>query len=615
MVLSSLMDLPPAVRNNVLQFLPQQALINLASTNYVFYKPCMQRLYEKILIQKDPILKSDPTGRKNDFSDGNHTVIYGLSHQSSKGKVWSDSAQLKMINARLSVLNSSLSINTELLGFIREIHILDDFNKFGHDHAIVENLTKLVVQLKGYQLDKFFIGSVKLRKKIDVSGIKLKSVVVDTVEQFNALGMDYLPVEKLNIHNFKKLELESLILPSEERSYWNFAKEIIIAHNFNLKVATFKLMLTEGIDVCVQLVKSLYWPHVKNLEIILGNEEEDSDLVIDLLNLIPTEYCIHLEKLSIIQYGVYTTHKSNEIFDMNIINFIDNLVQFQSQSITKSKLRYISIKHNLPGTANFDDGFEGNYLRRYKLFGHVLPKILVSHRDEEQSKINLFLPNLFQSFACYDQPMNTMLWNGCKCQHCEEYLGKLDHFLMYHKYYNFRLKSYRDLNSSLIMFTIGHFLSQRLPENELLTGLCYLHFPLRNVLWNFHDNAIKVPFRCYDIQIVDQGEYDGEKDDLEEEEDVFHDAQDEISHCTYNSAVYNRNIPICISHYLDDLVLKLINLNRGNAESDDLGGEFNDGGDSDDLKLNINKLSLNGISFTLDKELNGTHFFEDLYDY
>lgn len=166
MVLLLLMDLPPAVRNNVLQFLPQQALINLASTNYVFYKPCMQRLYEKILIQKDPILKSDPTGRKNDFLDGNHTVIYGLSHQSSKGKVWSDSAQLKMINARLSVLNLSLSINTELLGFIREIHILDDFNKFGHDHAIVENLTKLACSaVEGLPIGQVLYWKRQIEKK------------------------------------------------------------------------------------------------------------------------------------------------------------------------------------------------------------------------------------------------------------------------------------------------------------------------------------------------------------------------------------------------------------------------------------------------------------------
>ncbi|KAK6458476.1 uncharacterized protein RJT20DRAFT_32073 [Scheffersomyces xylosifermentans] len=614
----SLLDLPKAVRKNIILFLPQQELINLATTNYELYEPCMQQLYKRIVVQADPVLTNDPKGRNNDFLDGNLTVIYGFRHNSKSGKVYTLETQLKLVNARLAVLNQSVSINPALLEYIQEISIISENGQFNAHDDIKKNIQALANHLDGHSINKFFIGDAQLRAQIDLSKLSLRSVVIDSASQFEAANL-HSCVELLvaldttkdfNVQKFKSLELESLILPDDEIKYWEFVDNILFANDIQLKVSTFKLLFSKDLSKNTKLSKCIYWPHIHNLEILLGHENEDQDFVIDLLNLIPLEHCIHLQKLSIVQLGIYTTHKSNEAFDINVFTFIDNLVQIQSQSLTKSRLNYISIKHNLPATANFPDGFEGNYLRRYKSFGDLLPKLLVSKTDEEQPKINLFLPNVFQTLACYDQPMNTMLWNGCKCPHCEDYLGKLDDFLMYHKYYNSELKSYKDLNSSLIMFTIGEFLNSRFNNHDLLTGLSYLHYPLSNRLWNFHDSALSIPFRCYDVQIIDQGEFDEEV-----EEEAALNISETLAHCKYNAAVYNRNIPLSISHYLDDLVLKLINLNRGDAEAFELGTDFRDGGDSEDLKLNINKLVLNGISYNLDRELNGTHFFEDVLDY
>lgn len=104
------LDLPLSIQSNIIYFLPQDSLINLALTNFQLYKPCLKKLYKRIIIQYDPILKNDPNHRKNDFLDSSHTVVYGMDHGP---KVFSLETHLRLVAARLTVLNESLKINPE----------------------------------------------------------------------------------------------------------------------------------------------------------------------------------------------------------------------------------------------------------------------------------------------------------------------------------------------------------------------------------------------------------------------------------------------------------------------------------------------------------------------
>lgn len=623
------LDLPLSIQSNIIYFLPQDSLINLALTNFQLYKPCLKKLYKRIIIQYDPILKNDPNHRKNDFLDSSHTVVYGMDHGP---KVFSLETHLRLVAARLTVLNESLKINPELVTYIEDINIMLGDNTSHNDQfkqckPIMDNLHILIANLKGHSMTRFFVDDYQLRSHLDLKNIILNSIVVDDLDTLDAINTQQchellvsLSTNSLRVpKRFSFKSLTSLILTSDETKYWQFVNHVLRPDDLS-NLNTFKLVFNSDIkhfSQNVELVNSINWAKIRNLEILVGCDphkvydlDDTQDFVIDCLNLIPVDDLYNVEKLSVVQSFTYDTHVLNEEFDINIFNFVQSIVGVQAQQETKSALKYFSLIHKVPLQGNFDDGLEGNYLRRMKLYSDVLPKILMSPLDGgKQSKVNIILPNFFQTVACYDQPMNNMLWNGCKCKHCQEYLGYLDEYLMYHKYYDSKLQTFRDLNSSVLFTTIASQLSQRMVHHELMTHLYHLAFPLTNRLWNFHDSLVRVPFRCYDIQMIDQGEFDGE------EEHEYFDTHETTQPCKFNNSIYNSGIPISMSHYLDDLIMKIINLNRGDAEAFDLGLNFKDGGDTEELQLNITKMIVNGVNYDLDKELNGTNFFENVYDH
>ena len=77
-----------------------------------------------------------------------------------------------------------------------------------------------------------------------------------------------------------------------------------------------------------------------------------------------------------------------------------------------------------------------------------------------------------KSLSCYEQMMNNLLWNGCKCDDCTIYLGDLDKHLMCHEIFlNFRLHQFKDIMSSNLFVTISEWLSRRLHGTDVLSDL------------------------------------------------------------------------------------------------------------------------------------------------
>ncbi|KAG7663320.1 uncharacterized protein J8A68_003152 [[Candida] subhashii] len=581
----SLLDLPLGIRLKIIHYLPQQAIINLALTNFEFYHPCMKQLYREIAIQPDPPLRNDNRSRESDFQDTSKTVIYGFQHK--RGKIVKAEIQEKMIVARLKVLVQSLKVNQELIGYIEEIYVLGDQCSKHEDIAGV--LNELIGVLE--KLKRFYVGDYRLRKQLDMSCLKLESVVVDEEDlQYDEHVEELLIGHNETLTNLNKFapHLKSLILPDDRIEYWSWMNHNLLRHKIHMpKLERIKIVFSiEEWELNLQLIELISWENITQLELIIGYKENETDYVIDFYNLIPE--CPKLIKLSIIQGDIFPTHSVNEVFDLNTFNFLTNVLS------TSPKLSYLSIKHNTLQLGDFPDGVEGNYFRRWEIYMVILPKIINSH------KLIVILPNLLQSFAGYEQYMNHILWNGCKCSYCEKCLGKLDKYLLYHKYFNSKLGKYRDLNASHLFTTIAYQLNQRMVSDELLTQLNHLAFPLKNKLWDFHWNTSGRRFRCYDIQTIDQEEYD----------DDTYVPQSEIE-CKFDNSLYSY-VPSSMAHYVDGLVQKLINLNRGNAEADQ-DEELVDGGDVA-FRLNIHKLIINGFSYTLDKEINGTHFYENVYD-
>ncbi|CAX40941.1 uncharacterized protein YMR258C homologue, putative [Candida dubliniensis CD36] len=586
----SLIELPISIKNSIIKYLPQQALINLSLTNFEFYQPCLQQLYKNITIQCNPPLRPNEKDREKDFQDSTRTVIYGFSNPD--GKVVSKELNLKMIYARLVVLRQSLTINQELIGYIKQIHILGEMSDF--NESIIEELQNLVDLLD--DLDVFYIGDYNIRQHVDLTQLKLRSIVVDKLPVTFSNNIEELLIgENTHLNNFHQFvpNLTSLILPNNTEKYWAWIIENVFPlNNQVLQLTKFKLVFSLDMALNSKLMRLINWRKITQLELILaytpGND--DDDYVIDCFNMLPATP--NLKKLSIVQGDTYSTHRENELFDLNVFNFLTNLLAI-------CDLKYLSIKHNIPNIGNLEDGSEGNYYRRSEMFMQTLPKIINSHN------IVLILPNLFQSFAGYEQYMNTVLFNGCKCKHCQIYLGDLDEFMMYHKYYDAsaNAKRYKDMNASHLLSEIGQQLNYRMVQDELLTQLNHLSFPLVNVLWDFHTNTNNKVFKCYDIQTIDQGEYD--EVDYEPE-------PNSPKTCRFNKVRY-QGIPKSVGHYVNQTIEKIVNLNRGNAESVDISNVLKDGGDLG-FKLNMKKLIINGFNYIIDRETNGTHFYQNVYD-
>ncbi|KAI3405090.2 hypothetical protein KGF56_002046 [Candida oxycetoniae] len=621
----SLLGLPPHILKKIISYLPQQSLINLATTNYEFYHPCLQRLYSRIVITETPPLRSYAslkpksrssdggvtdllTARKVDLQDGSRVTIYGFRHSHDY------ELNLRMVHARLVVLLQALEINPDLVSYIQEVHVFGEFND-----VIINDIQKLADKLSS--LDCFYISNASLRQVLNLDKLCLKKFVIVEGNGINQQEEHHHYVEQNKRQlvgsqvSLSPSQLTSLILADDEYSYWSWFRKAVFAKSIQFpNMRKFKLVFNSSdMNMNTLLVNSITWDNMQELELIIPYTTESSDpddYVLDCLTLLPSSFP-KLKKLSIVQGSVFPTHAANESFDLNILNFVSQVC---------SNLTYLSIKHKLPILGNFPDGVEGNYRRRYDMFMTVLPKII--NRYSSNNRLTLVLPNLFQTFACYEQYMNTVLFNGCKCEHCDEFLTKLDDYMMHHKYHCIDTHQYKDMNVSHLFSVIGEFLNHRMIQDDLITQLDQLSFPLWNHHWDFHkvtNHTERQPFKCYEKKVIDHGEYDeGATSDVISTDE-----------CEFTKRLY-ANIPKCISHYTNDMVQAILNLHRGNAErradeqehthisgvdSDVFADTLKDGGDLDTLrKFNIRKIIINGIVYNIGSELNGTHYYVNVYD-
>ncbi|EMG47645.1 ROY1 Non-SCF-type F-box protein ROY1 [Candida maltosa Xu316] len=590
----SLTDLPDSVLSTIISHLTQPSILNLALTSTRLHDLCLAQLYKKILITTIPPLRTSTNNnnklRQLDFSECCMTCVYG--HLNILDPV----RNRHMLGMRLDSLITNLSIHKRL---VSEVYVFGNKEEYGEEN--VERIKKLVEVFE--HLKVFYVSDVEIREVVDVSKIMgLKSIVIDddVVSLDDDDGVEEVLVGKGNLRLKGLDKLKSLILMNDMNSYWKWIDENVLIPNVQFNnLEKFKVVFHYDTKKTEQLVKSINWSKITQLELVFGNNPiNNEDYIIDSYNLIPLTIR-NLQKISIIQNEVYPTHEENEFFDLNTFNFLTMLIDTKCHGIN-----YVSIKHKTPNLGNFIDGMDGYYRRRLELFMITLPKIF---KHSTQQELTLLLPNLFQSFANYEQFMNFILWNGCKCKHCDKYLTLLDEYLLYHKYHDPMSGKFKDMNSSHLFTEIGQQLNNRMIQDELLTQLQTLHFPLLNTAWDFHENTNNShPFKCYENMNVDQGEYDGEDVDLRP-----------TRYCLFNNHVYRSGVPLSVSHYVNQLIEKLINLDRGNAEMiyEENNNDFlNDGGEYRDFRVAFKKVVINGFCYVVDKEMNGTHFYENVYD-
>lgn len=636
-----LTELPTSVISKVISLLPQQDVVNLSQTSFKFYEPCTHKLYKKILIQRNPLLK-EKNVRGRLFKLSKFTVIAGHSRLDLPELV-----HLKLISDRLQVLIQSLSINPKLIGHIEELVVIGNF----HDdkvNAALADFWKIVRKsetIKRIQADdpharkmffsgdlmppsltNFYIddGTFVLENDMHIKELTI-SYTEDEIPRSILKNIEHLHINENEYYSSKRAELQECnsVLKSihannklERTEIEGFSGNAItfckkVPQHTLSKLKLLTLQIYHGPQQLAKinflpLVKNFPWADLQAIDLRIGcdNVACNQSCVAQVLDRISLEMILSneakLRLLTLLQckvwHGPYNqTHEFDVEWDLAIFGFLTTLMYTK-----KYRLSFLSITNEAAIGTVYSDGVEGNYLKRIHLYTRTLLNLLSFNLQP----IQLELPKFFTTLANYEQPMNNLLWNGCKCVHCKRTLEVLDELLMTHKYI---ASVWKDLTSCQLMAAIGDCLHERTTTNT--AGLTAID-------WDLHSNRFGLPFLCLNHKTFEEGEFERGSNDDEEEEgseyEAFFDTEELQLECPLKNKIRFSDVSVSISHYVADILLRMLNLNRGDAEGIDLGGEFeNDGGSGEQT---YSEIVVNGIQFAIGKERNGTNWLSCVLD-
>ncbi|OBA21392.1 hypothetical protein METBIDRAFT_11913 [Metschnikowia bicuspidata var. bicuspidata NRRL YB-4993] len=616
----SLADLPPRVLQAVLWFLPQQLLCCLARTNYRFYEPCARQLYRNIAIQVEPVLRrAGPPGarRHADFRELAVTTIGGLGSAAAPR-----AAHARLVAARIHTLVRALQVNPRLAQYVRVVAVADAFG--AAVGAALRGLARCLSRVAN-AVRNFYIGDARLRASVryaEWAGLfRLRTLVVDDLAHVRGEHLARFPqldelvvagvgaARRIDPSAVPVLErLAHIRIRDDAAVYDAFVAALNALHAatpFVLRrLQTFNVVLTHGNSR--GRLPFLDARTLVNFQVSLGCDAPER-CGMECLGAGLARFDFHaLKRLSVVQSGragLYS-HRHSEKWDLVVFSFVADVLEHCAA------LFYVSIRHSVPLDGVIADGYEGNYLRKVQLYTAELPRLLSAGR---RPAVNLVLPSFVALLACYEQPMNTLLWNGCRCAHCAEYLARLDDYVLHHRYYSSEKHVFKDMQTVQMVRAMAEVLTGRMGLDPNLGDMHCLGRPMRNTAWNFHDCGSAVPFQCLPVKTFDLHDMEDDADDSRDGRERFFDAADTPNDCVFlRRERFFPNYLIVISHFLDDLVRKMINLNRGDAEDADINrlSYENDGWTS----LHINKMLINGIDYNFDHEANGTIFYTNTYD-
>lgn len=462
MEIGFLEKLPDAILTKIVDYLPQQDKLNLLYSNYHFYTLVQPLLYKNLIFTNATQLH-----RSDLFSESLNTLIGGL-----KTPLATESLNDKMCHARQAILLDSLTINPELCRHIRKIRIEGNFYNDGHldtfedviDLDLYNYLLKncpnlesiLTLRLSNQETTNRVTKEMQLYKFQDFEnlvGAGVTHLHIDVEEQ--AIDVAVTDIGFLQI--FK--HLETLTFSNEISQMLIFSKlcgilkstEGITTPVFHFK--NLKLIFYHNFDDpstnILSLLNYIEFSALKRFELVLGCDDMTCSCLGNFIKFLMSKN-LNLDGLSLSQKTAHREHNYTEKFDFYITEMI-------KQYPNKHNLRYLSIRHMPPNDFNVGDGFEGNYLHRRTLYENVLP--LLSGLE------TLICPTFLQAIAGYEQLISDLLWNGCNCEHCTDYLPIFDQYILNHQYYD-EMKSYMtDMISPILFGNVGKVLSVRLSAN------------------------------------------------------------------------------------------------------------------------------------------------------
>lgn len=478
MTKQSLQNLPEKILSTIIDFLPQNDKLNLLYTNYHFYVLVQPLLYKNLLFTKSTELKCEQS-----FDESLYTIIGVMKTPLATKKL-----NNKIYDARQQILLEALSVNIVLCKFVQNIRIEGDYHNDGNidglDETIYTPLYNFLLSncpnLKSFSTFRLYenktivstLEDVQLRDFNQFGSLfksNVKNLYLDATDNLTDLDK-YGNNELLQLFN----RLETLVFNNETaqtliinklNSIFDTTKDKYF-HFTNLKLI-FYHCFDDPSEQILEFLNKINLNCLKRFEIVLGCDDMTCDCLTNFIKCLVRQD-LNLNGLSLVQKTAHREHNYTEKFDYYVTELI-------SSYPAKDRLKFLSIRHTPPDDFNVADGFEGNYLHRKSLYEVVLPKL--------NNLEILICPTFLQSIAGYEQLISNLLWNGCNCEHCNDYLPIFDKYILNHQYYDEVKSHMTDMISPILFGNVARVLSSRLSEtNDMFLDVAV---PL-NRYWDFH---------------------------------------------------------------------------------------------------------------------------------
>ncbi|KAH3667113.1 hypothetical protein WICMUC_005460 [Wickerhamomyces mucosus] len=467
---------------HIIDFLPQNDLCSLSLTCKKLNKLSSTKLYQNICITRLPVMRSSRWYIDSRFSyisslrdamvndEINDYVIYlkveSLIQSLRNGKtslvknvtildkVFRNEEDLKSLNELSNILKNAENIESlDIFDHrLQEVHFpqlkqIDLTTTDGHEIAIPED--KLSITIHAHQgllkiMDPQNLRSVKSLTLHDaeIAGLRI-------LKGFRDAGLNQ-PVEldRLSFSHFHGL------------------------HDYNTNL---RELDAEVLNLCIDL------RNVQELEMTIGCEVEDCGCLDTFLDELAPRF-ESLIKVSLMEKIFKKKHDLTEHWDVAINRFLLNIP-------TTSRLKSLIINHDTPLYGSIEDGVDGNYLRRKRLYETSLPYF---------TGLECLISNtLMSTVSCYEVLTSDLLWNGCECDYCKKFLPYFDEYLMNHAIYTERGARFIDMISPKLFGIVGIELLKRLPLDQIST-LDFWRFAPVEKKWAFHGYDTITCFEDYD---------------------------------------------------------------------------------------------------------------------
>lgn len=481
MLTFTLQELPEEIILQIIGYLPQQAKLNLLYTNYHFYTLVQKKLYENIMFSISPALK-DP----NSFQESQYTVVGGVD-----SPLATTSLNQRIYESRQEILLDAIMVNKELCGHIKRVAIVGEYDCNGKISSVSEAMNP--------QLLSYLIENCQSLKKVSCYNLVFPNIISQTFDCVQLSSLEH--IKKLNFKTLKSLEFSliegdhnldvctddefvSLLANLKTLAFHNEISQGLVLKKIQ-KIDTFHFSRLEDLKLLYyhnfddpykdisMFLETINFQKLKSLELIIGCNDITCDCITRFTDYLIKKN-INVRKLAFIQRTIHRDHNYTEAFDMHITEFLKNLPNV-------SNLKELYIYHTPPDDFNVDCGFEGNYLHRKSLYEAILPLL--------NGLEILNCPSFMQSLACYEQLISDLLWNGCKCQHCDDYLPIFDKYILNHKYYDEAKSRLTDMISPVLFGNAAMVLSRRGNTQRLIEWPFY---PLLDKFWNFHSAPYQI---------------------------------------------------------------------------------------------------------------------------